>query len=301
MSADPKPTRSWRDALPVHPAAEIFPLMKDESPVEFAELIEDIRKNGLQTLVTLWAAANGQSTQLLDGRNRLDASEAAGVELRIREEAGIVAVEAVGEFGPRKISQYAHGVDPNDFVISANIRRRHLTAEQKRDLIEKVLKAKPEASNLQIAKQVKADDKTVGKVRRELEARSEIPNVSIRTDSKGRQQPTRKKRRNLDDFEADKRAREAKTVEPETISTEEAREHAIGAAAQKILDKFGQDDVRWLLDTLRSVTNLPHPVLSRLEDILVDAGVGRFTDDEAGEIAQVPIGEPEPAKVLAGA
>jgi hypothetical protein len=42
---------------------------------------------------------------------------------------------------------------------------------------------------------VKADDKTVAKVRRELERRSEIPNVETITDTKGRQQPTRKTRR----------------------------------------------------------------------------------------------------------
>jgi hypothetical protein len=42
--------------------------------------------------------------------------------------------------------------DPYAFVISANIRRRHLTAEQKRDLIAKVLKAQPRKSNRQIAK-----------------------------------------------------------------------------------------------------------------------------------------------------
>jgi len=58
-----------------------------------------------------------------------------------------------------------------------------------------VLKAKPEASNAAVAKQVKADDKTVAKVRGELESRSEIPNVNIRTDSKGRKQPAKRKRR----------------------------------------------------------------------------------------------------------
>ena len=42
---------------------------------------------------------------------------------------------------------------------------------------EKLLKAKPEASNVAIARQVKADDKTVASERKSLEARSEIPNV----------------------------------------------------------------------------------------------------------------------------
>ena len=37
--------------------------------------------------------------------------------------------------------------DPYAYVLSANVHRRHLTAEQKRELIAKVLKAQPEKSN----------------------------------------------------------------------------------------------------------------------------------------------------------
>jgi hypothetical protein len=84
--------------------------------------------------------------------------------------------------------------DPYEYVLSANLLRRHLTAEQKRELIAKVLKANPGKSNLQIAKQVKADDKTVASVRADMVARSEIPNVEVRTDARGRQQPARRTR-----------------------------------------------------------------------------------------------------------
>ena len=55
-------------------------------------------------------------------------------------------------------------VDPYAYVISANVHRRHLNAEQKRTAIETLLKAKPEQSNRQIAQQVsrqaRADDAT---------------------------------------------------------------------------------------------------------------------------------------------
>jgi hypothetical protein len=77
-------------------------------------------------------------------------------------------------------------------VEALNISRRHLTAEQKRDLIAKLLKANPEQSNRTIAKQVKADHKTVGSVRTELEGRGEVPHVETRTDSKGRKQPAKR-------------------------------------------------------------------------------------------------------------
>jgi hypothetical protein len=73
--------------------------------------------------------------------------------------------------------------------VSANLHRRHLNTEQKRELIEQLLKAKPERSDNATAKLAKVSDKTVGAVRRQLEGRSEIPNVSARTDSAGRRQP----------------------------------------------------------------------------------------------------------------
>ena len=71
--------------------------------------------------------------------------------------------------------------------------RRHLTFEQKRELIEKLLRADPTKSDRQIARTVKADNKTVGAVRERAEAREEIPHVSKRTDSKGRSQLAHKR------------------------------------------------------------------------------------------------------------
>src|SRR5262245_46840410 len=70
------PTRSWRDTLPIHPVAELFPLM---SEAELRELGQDIKKNGLTSPIALWRD-NGGKISLLDGRNRLDAMGAAGVD-----------------------------------------------------------------------------------------------------------------------------------------------------------------------------------------------------------------------------
>ena len=53
---------------------------------------------------------------------------------------------------------------------------RHLTPEQKRELIEKVLRADPTKSDRQIARAVKVDNKTVGQkhVRKFLTFQSEL-------------------------------------------------------------------------------------------------------------------------------
>lgn len=86
-----------------HPAADLFPLMGAD---ELASLAEDIKANGLRQPVVL--DADGR---VLDGRNRLRACEAAGVEPQF------VTVEAE--------------VDPVALVVSLNVKRRNMTASQR--------------------------------------------------------------------------------------------------------------------------------------------------------------------------
>src|SRR5262249_6157012 len=76
-------SKSWRDVLSVHPAADLFPMMSAD---ELKALGEDIKKNGLHSPITLWYSGSNDKSKrgdlyLLDGRNRLDAMEAAGIKL----------------------------------------------------------------------------------------------------------------------------------------------------------------------------------------------------------------------------
>jgi hypothetical protein len=195
MNIQIKPPFAWREHLRVHPAADLFPLMPE---AELKELAADIKANGLRAPITLWVPTEGGGKPvLLDGRNRLDALAqlgllygATGGGIALKTWTGTKWAEMSGDI---LRGQPADG-DPYPVALSLNLNRRHLTPEQKRDLIAKLLKAKPEASNLAVAKQVKANDKTVAAVRHELEGRSEIPNVETRTDTKGRKQPARKKK-----------------------------------------------------------------------------------------------------------
>jgi hypothetical protein len=223
LSAPEERRPSWRDTLPVHAACEMFPLM---SPDELRDLGEDIKQNGLLSPILLWTydrLNDDEPVWLLDGRNRLDALEVAlgrpvRVVCRVRRDHSnkfkIWTIETDGDDGKATpITNYLipasvdlltlshvlvlggnEDIDPFAYVISANIHRRHLTTEQKRDLIGKLLQARPAQSNVTIAKQVKVDDKTVAKVRRELEATSEIPKLekTVGADGKGRRRPAKK-------------------------------------------------------------------------------------------------------------
>jgi hypothetical protein len=85
-----------------HPAADLFPMM---DKAELQDLADDIKKNGLiSPVITL-------GELILDGRNRWQACELAGVEPVTRE--------------------YTGKLSPVDYVLSQNLHRRHLTASQK--------------------------------------------------------------------------------------------------------------------------------------------------------------------------
>jgi len=88
-----------------HPAADVFPML-DDSALEV--LVADVKANGLLSPVVLY------EDKVLDGRNRLTACIAAGVE-------------------PRFVTWAAdtHGGDPFAYAWTVNVARRHLDAGQR--------------------------------------------------------------------------------------------------------------------------------------------------------------------------
>lgn len=91
---------------PIHPAANLFPMM----PLRELELLaKDIKDNGQREPIVLLGE------ELLDGRNRAAACKLAGVEPLTRQWNG-------------------EGGSPFSFVISANLHRRQLDATQKAKL-----------------------------------------------------------------------------------------------------------------------------------------------------------------------
>jgi len=139
-----------------HPLCALFPEMVGE---EFDELVADIKRNGQREPGTV------MGKQILDARNRRRACRVAGVPFRVR--------------------QYT-GTDPVGLVISANIRRRHLSSEQKRQLIAALLHDNPNRSDRAIARDIGVSKNTVAAERAVQESRGQLDHVETRTDTKGR-------------------------------------------------------------------------------------------------------------------
>ncbi len=89
----------------LHPLCTLFPRM---SGAEFSALVEDIRANGLRTPITL------HDGLILDGGNRYRACIEAGIEPTFAQFDGASLV---------------------GFVLSANLRRRHMTAGQQAAIV----------------------------------------------------------------------------------------------------------------------------------------------------------------------
>jgi hypothetical protein len=182
-------SKSWRDILPIHPAAELFPPMNE---AELAALAEDIKKNALRSQIALWQSDPKSPAQLLDGRSRLDAIEIATGAPALVEAPSITAGKDF--LACNKVIVLDKSVDPYPYVISANLARRHLSADDKRKVIGNLILAQPDKSDRQIAEMLRVSHHTVASVRAEMEGRGQIAHVSTRTDSKGRQQPAKRTR-----------------------------------------------------------------------------------------------------------
>jgi hypothetical protein len=153
---------------PVHPGAAKLPMMSD---AELDELAADIKANGLQEPIILFRdnreERNGGEgpfpIYLLDGRNRIAVLQRLGITDPNRAPGGQIVssrvhiLDALTEGftlsgNRRSPPTWTPNVDPEKFVRSLNVYRRHLASEQKRDAIAAYLKIDPTASDRSIGR-----------------------------------------------------------------------------------------------------------------------------------------------------
>jgi len=145
----------------------IYQVMPDLTDDEYNELKADIAQRGVMVPVELDEYGN-----ILDGHHRVRACNELGImDYPITIRSGMTEEEKM--FHARKL----------------NMARRHLTQEQRRELIRAQLIETPEKSDRQIAAGLGVSHHTVGTQREELETRGQIAHVSETFDTLGRKQP----------------------------------------------------------------------------------------------------------------
>jgi hypothetical protein len=122
----------------------VFPRL---SPQELRALADDIKEHGLQVPITTWTDPATRKRYVLDGRNRLDAKALLAVD---EPGFGWEPVDAYVKRGKRRFAlklgygeheHVSHASDPTLEVISLNIKRRHLTAQERGEYALKAIEA----------------------------------------------------------------------------------------------------------------------------------------------------------------
>jgi ParB-like chromosome segregation protein Spo0J len=144
--------------LEPHPLSKLFPQIL---PEDFDKLAGDIKLHGLHHPIVLYQG------KILDGNNRYRACEDAKIAPKFTDFTGDDA-------------------QARNYVISANIHRRHLDRETRTKIVTELLRADPTKSDRQIATTAKVDNKTVASIRGQMEATEEIPQLESTTGADGK-------------------------------------------------------------------------------------------------------------------
>jgi ParB-like chromosome segregation protein Spo0J len=202
------------------------------APEEYAALKDDIRRRGV-----LVPVEKDEAGAILDGHQRAHIwEELRGEGVRLPDYPVIVRV------GLSEQEKRAH-------ARALNLSRRHLTREQRPQLVADQLRDTPESSNSRVAGTLGVDDKTVAKVRRGLEATSEIPRLARTVGKDGKARPA---------ILARNRAEEARAVKLLTGATAADLPAGI-SVVKKAEQRAGQRANRERRRHIAAGVTAPHP------------------------------------------
>jgi site-specific DNA-methyltransferase (adenine-specific) len=168
MEADPTvPTIEFNGKVFACPFHDLMPPLTAD---DLAELTDDIRaRGGLVPVVVT------DQDEVLDGQHRLG-----------------IAAKLLLPLVPLDVKPGLTYDQKRELAVNLNLHRRHLSREQKRELIARRLKENPDWSNNRVASLLNVDDKTVKKVRLALESTSDIPKTDRVAGKDGSIRPSRR-------------------------------------------------------------------------------------------------------------
>ncbi|MGO9399717.1 MAG: Spo0J and IME4 domain-containing protein [Xanthobacteraceae bacterium] len=244
--------------FPAHPFAALFPLIEGE---EFAELVASIKANGLREPVTIF------ERKVLDGRNRERACKVARVKCRYKP--------------------LPRGVDPLQFVIDKNLKRRHMTPSQRAYAAAKLAtmpKGRPSKRNAAQEAISQSDAAALfGVARASVQRARELQDhgtpelcrvvergiLDVAAGAKAAKLTTEQQRRIVADAEAG-RANVVRTVINQAVRA--AREHDLGKRQQKEGQQRGIDligvfveDFEWDFETWSRETGMDRHAANHYE------------------------------------
>lgn len=135
-------------------SASPYQVMPPLTPEEYAALEADIRARGVLVPVVV-----DQHGNTIDGHNRAAIAHRLGITY------------------PTETREVPDDEHARDLAYTLNLNRRHLTRDQKRNLIAAEITRRPDDTDRAIGRRLACDHKTVGSVRRELSG--EIPHPSL--------------------------------------------------------------------------------------------------------------------------
>lgn len=137
--------------MTIVPAAR-WQVMPPLSPQDQRRLRESIETWGV-----LEPVIRDDEGQVIDGHHRL-----------------LVAAELGRECPSRERTEAERAMDPWDLAVILNLNRRHLTIDEKREVVREWLRRHPQQSDREVARQTETSHPTVARIREELEREGEI-------------------------------------------------------------------------------------------------------------------------------
>lgn len=147
-------------------AVVLYQNMPPLSPEEYQALTDSIREHGIQVPVIL-----DEEGTVIDGHHRMKIADELGVEC------------------PRTYRRGLSDTEKRTLALSLNVDRRHLTREQRRQIVAASIIADPDLNNHQHAKRTGVSPHTVATVRGGLESGLQIAKVTEHVGADGKTYP----------------------------------------------------------------------------------------------------------------